>query len=120
MSIVRLTLIMLGLAILGLGATASFFALPPLMARIRAEERPLHTEFRGEYEAYCARTWRLLPGLFEPPPVLRESEQFWLKPPAPAPRYGTSRANFDVFWTVGPAGERLASVPPMGRCLECR
>jgi hypothetical protein len=26
------------------------------MARIRAEERPLHTEFRGEYEAYCART----------------------------------------------------------------
>jgi protein-S-isoprenylcysteine O-methyltransferase Ste14 len=54
----------LGLAILGLGATASFFALPPLMARIRADEGLLYTEFRGEYEAYCARTWRLLPGLF--------------------------------------------------------
>jgi protein-S-isoprenylcysteine O-methyltransferase Ste14 len=62
MPIVQLTLIMfgtatyLGLAILGLGATASFFALPPLMSRIRAEERLLHMEFRGEYEAYCART----------------------------------------------------------------
>jgi len=59
MSILRLTLIMfgttyLGLAILGLGATVSFFALPPLMSRIGAEERLLHMEFRGEYEAYCA------------------------------------------------------------------
>jgi len=36
---------------------------PPLIARIRAERRLLHAEFRGEYEAYFAGTWRLLPGL---------------------------------------------------------
>jgi len=44
---------------------AAFRALiPPLLARIRAEEKLLHTEFGAEYEAYRARTARLFPGVF--------------------------------------------------------
>ena len=46
------------------GVLLAALIFPPLMARIRAEERLLHTEFGGEYEAYRARRWRLLPGLF--------------------------------------------------------
>lgn len=38
--------------------------LVPLVARIRAEERLLHEHFGAEYEAYCARTWRLVPGIY--------------------------------------------------------
>jgi protein-S-isoprenylcysteine O-methyltransferase Ste14 len=38
--------------------------LPPLISRIRAEERLLRSEFGAEYDAYCARTWRLIPGLY--------------------------------------------------------
>jgi protein-S-isoprenylcysteine O-methyltransferase Ste14 len=38
--------------------------LVPLVARIRAEERLLGEHFGPEYEAYCARTWRLLPGIY--------------------------------------------------------
>jgi protein-S-isoprenylcysteine O-methyltransferase Ste14 len=36
----------------------------PLLARIRAEERLLRTQFGGEYDTYCARTSRLVPGLY--------------------------------------------------------
>jgi hypothetical protein len=46
-----------------LGGTA---VVPPLITRIRAERRLLHAEFGSEYEAYLARTWRLLPGLLQP------------------------------------------------------
>jgi len=38
--------------------------LPPLLARIAAEERLLGSEFGVAYDAYRARTWRLLPGLY--------------------------------------------------------
>jgi protein-S-isoprenylcysteine O-methyltransferase Ste14 len=38
--------------------------IPPLLARIRSEETLLHTHFGGEYDAYCSRTWRLIPGLY--------------------------------------------------------
>jgi protein-S-isoprenylcysteine O-methyltransferase Ste14 len=38
--------------------------LVPLVARIRAEEQLLREHFGAEYEAYCARTWRLLPGIY--------------------------------------------------------
>lgn len=38
--------------------------LVPLVARIRAEERLLREHFGSEYETYCARTWRLLPGIY--------------------------------------------------------
>jgi len=36
----------------------------PLLARIRAEETLLRTQFGAEYEAYRARTSRLIPGLY--------------------------------------------------------
>jgi len=35
-----------------------------LIGRIRSEEALLHTQFGAEYEAYRARTWRLIPGLY--------------------------------------------------------
>jgi protein-S-isoprenylcysteine O-methyltransferase Ste14 len=38
--------------------------IPPLLARIRAEETLLRTQFGGEYEAYCTRTSRLIPGVY--------------------------------------------------------
>jgi protein-S-isoprenylcysteine O-methyltransferase Ste14 len=37
--------------------------IPPLLARSRAEERLLESQFGGEYDAYRARTSRLIPGL---------------------------------------------------------
>ena len=38
--------------------------LVPLVARIRAEEKLLREHFGAEYDAYVARTWRLLPGIY--------------------------------------------------------
>jgi protein-S-isoprenylcysteine O-methyltransferase Ste14 len=35
-----------------------------LLARIRAEETLLRAQFGSEYEIYCTRTWRLIPGLY--------------------------------------------------------
>jgi protein-S-isoprenylcysteine O-methyltransferase Ste14 len=37
---------------------------PPLVARIRAEERLLRTQFGDEYDVYRRRTSRLIPGLY--------------------------------------------------------
>ena len=37
---------------------------PPLIARIHAEEAILRSQFGEEFDAYCARTWRLIPGLY--------------------------------------------------------
>jgi len=37
---------------------------PPLVARISAEERLLSSQFGDEYDAYRNRTWRLVPGLY--------------------------------------------------------
>jgi hypothetical protein len=37
---------------------------PPLIARIRAEEALLRGQFGAEYNDYCARTWRLLPAVY--------------------------------------------------------
>jgi protein-S-isoprenylcysteine O-methyltransferase Ste14 len=36
----------------------------PLIARIRAEERLLRTQFGDEYDTYRSRTSRLLPGIY--------------------------------------------------------
>jgi len=64
----------LGLLITSLGWVLTFRSvvgvllvaslLVPLVARIRAEERLLRSHFGAGYEKYCARTWRLLPGIY--------------------------------------------------------
>jgi protein-S-isoprenylcysteine O-methyltransferase Ste14 len=48
----------------GIGVLLALLNLVPLVARIRAEERLLADQFGAEYEAYRARTWRLVPGVY--------------------------------------------------------
>jgi protein-S-isoprenylcysteine O-methyltransferase Ste14 len=48
----------------GVGVLLTALLVPPLLARIHAEERLLRDQFGSEYEAYCRRTWRLIPGLY--------------------------------------------------------
>ncbi len=48
----------------GVGVLLTALTMLPLLARIRAEERLLRTQFDGEYDAYCARTSRLIPGIY--------------------------------------------------------
>jgi protein-S-isoprenylcysteine O-methyltransferase Ste14 len=47
----------------GVGVLLTALLIPPLLARIRAEET-LRTHFGAEYDAYCIRTSRLIPGLY--------------------------------------------------------
>jgi protein-S-isoprenylcysteine O-methyltransferase Ste14 len=64
----------LGLLVGSLGWTLAFrsavgvlltaLLIPPLVARIGAEERLLRTQFGDEYNAYCSRTPRLIPGIY--------------------------------------------------------
>jgi protein-S-isoprenylcysteine O-methyltransferase Ste14 len=64
----------LGLLVLSLGWALAFRSgvgvllvalnIPPLVARMNSEERLLRSQFGQEYEAYRARTWRLVPGLY--------------------------------------------------------
>jgi protein-S-isoprenylcysteine O-methyltransferase Ste14 len=48
----------------GVGVLLTALLIPPLIARIRAEERLLRARFGDDYAAYCARTSRLIPGLY--------------------------------------------------------
>lgn len=48
----------------GVGVLLTVLIVPPLLARIRAEERLLREHFGAEYEAYRARTSRLIPKLY--------------------------------------------------------
>jgi protein-S-isoprenylcysteine O-methyltransferase Ste14 len=48
----------------GVGVLLTALLIPPLLARIRAEEQLLRTQFGSAYEAYCSRTSRLIPGLY--------------------------------------------------------
>jgi protein-S-isoprenylcysteine O-methyltransferase Ste14 len=48
----------------GVGVLLAALLIPPLLARMRAEERLLRTQFGAAYESYCARTARLIPGLY--------------------------------------------------------
>jgi protein-S-isoprenylcysteine O-methyltransferase Ste14 len=48
----------------GVGVLLAALNIPPLIARMNSEERLLRSQFGEEYEAYRARTWRLLPGLY--------------------------------------------------------
>jgi protein-S-isoprenylcysteine O-methyltransferase Ste14 len=47
-----------------IGILLALLMVPPLLARIHAEERLLRSHFGREYEAYRATTWRLVPGLY--------------------------------------------------------
>jgi protein-S-isoprenylcysteine O-methyltransferase Ste14 len=46
------------------GVAIAFLLLVPLVARIHSEERLLRQHFGAEYDAYFARTWRLIPGVY--------------------------------------------------------
>ncbi len=48
----------------GAGVLLAALLIVPIVGRIRAEEKLLHSEFGGEYEAYRARTSRLIPGVY--------------------------------------------------------
>ena len=48
----------------GVGVLLTALLVPPLVARIRAEEALLRAHFGKEYDAYCARTWRLIPAVY--------------------------------------------------------
>jgi protein-S-isoprenylcysteine O-methyltransferase Ste14 len=48
----------------GVGVLLTVLLIPPLLARIRAEERLLSSQFGAEYDAYRARTSRLIPGVY--------------------------------------------------------
>jgi protein-S-isoprenylcysteine O-methyltransferase Ste14 len=48
----------------GVGVLLTAFTIPPLIARIRAEERLLSAQFGDAYDAYRSRTSRLLPGIY--------------------------------------------------------
>jgi protein-S-isoprenylcysteine O-methyltransferase Ste14 len=48
----------------GVGLLLAALTLIPLIARIHAEEALLRAQFGSEYEAYCARSWRLIPGVY--------------------------------------------------------
>ena len=48
----------------GVGLLLMALLIPPLVARMRAEESLLHATFGSAYEAYRARTWRLIPWVY--------------------------------------------------------
>jgi len=48
----------------GIGVLLTTLIIPPLLARIRAEEKLLSAHFGVEYDRYCERTSRLIPGLY--------------------------------------------------------
>jgi protein-S-isoprenylcysteine O-methyltransferase Ste14 len=48
----------------GVGVILTMLLIPPLLARISAEEKLLYDQFRDEYNAYCSHTWRLIPRIY--------------------------------------------------------
>ncbi|ACB95505.1 methyltransferase family protein [Beijerinckia indica] len=48
----------------GVGVLLVALLIPPLLARIHAEEKLLHSYFGQDYASYCARTSRLIPGVY--------------------------------------------------------
>jgi protein-S-isoprenylcysteine O-methyltransferase Ste14 len=48
----------------GVGVLLAALNIPPIVARIHSEEKLLRAHFGEEYEAYRARTWRLIPGVY--------------------------------------------------------
>lgn len=47
-----------------IGVLLTLALLPPLIARIDSEERLLASQFGDQYQAYRARTWRLIPWVY--------------------------------------------------------
>ncbi|MGA7486924.1 MAG: isoprenylcysteine carboxylmethyltransferase family protein [Xanthobacteraceae bacterium] len=48
----------------GVGVLLALLLIPPLLARIRAEEALLRSQFGGAYDAYRSHTSRLIPGVY--------------------------------------------------------
>lgn len=48
----------------GVGLLLAALTVIPLIARIHSEEALLRAKFGNEYEAYCSRSWRLIPGVY--------------------------------------------------------
>ena len=48
----------------GVGVLLTALLIPPLLARIHAEETLLRTQFGAEHDAYRSRTRRLIPGVY--------------------------------------------------------
>ena len=48
----------------GIGVIITALTLPPLLARIDSEEKLLRSHFGADHDAYRARTWRMIPGLW--------------------------------------------------------
>jgi protein-S-isoprenylcysteine O-methyltransferase Ste14 len=48
----------------GIGVLLTAALIPPLIVRMRSEERLLQSEFGAEYDAYRARSSRFIPGLY--------------------------------------------------------
>lgn len=48
----------------GVGVILSLLLILPLLARINAEEKLLHSHFGADYNAYRSGTWRLIPGIY--------------------------------------------------------
>ena len=48
----------------GVGVLLTGLLIPPLLARIDAEENLLHSQFGDDYNAYRSHTWRLIPGIY--------------------------------------------------------
>src|SRR5262249_913624 len=48
----------------GIGVLLTALIIPPLLARIHAEEKLLSAHFGVEYDRYCERTSRPIPGLY--------------------------------------------------------
>ncbi len=47
-----------------IGVLLALLLVPPLLARIAAEEKLLRSEFGEQYMSYCSRTARLVPGIY--------------------------------------------------------
>ena len=48
----------------GVGVLLTVLLIPPLLARIDAEENLLYSQFGDNYNAYRSHTWRLIPGIY--------------------------------------------------------
>jgi protein-S-isoprenylcysteine O-methyltransferase Ste14 len=48
----------------GVGVILTMLLIPPVLARISAEENLLRDEFGDEYSAYGSHTWRLIPWIY--------------------------------------------------------